>query len=166
MIPYLYHLEKMVRNVFWACSDGWFPVSRIFYVRTCVKFTFANKIMAMHERSLVSVKVEPRSTSRLSSALFILVFILFTWLKFKCVNVHSQKRVSGNQPWVQLCANISLFRSRSDRLISKFCLKILSGWSQFVWSHCKHSFTHGPKVHKSQVLVIPLKRIFLESKGS
>ena len=27
---------------------------------------------AMHERSLVSVKVEPRSTSRLSSALFIL----------------------------------------------------------------------------------------------
>ena len=26
----------------------------------------------MHERSLVSVKVEPRSTSRLSSALFIL----------------------------------------------------------------------------------------------
>ena len=120
MIPYLYHLEKMVRNVFWACSDGWFPVSRIFYVRTCVKFTFANKIMAMHERSLVSVKVEPRSTCRLSSALFILVFILFTWLKFKCVNVHSQKRVSGNQPWVQLCANISLFRSRSDRLISKF----------------------------------------------
>ena len=51
---------------------GLFPVSRNFYVRTCVKFTFANKIEAMHERSLVSVKVEPRSTSRLSSALFIL----------------------------------------------------------------------------------------------
>ena len=33
---------------------------------TCVKFTFANKIEALHERSLVSVKVEPRSTSRLS----------------------------------------------------------------------------------------------------
>ena len=47
-------------------------MSRNFYVRTCVKFTFANKIEAMHERSLVSVKVEPRSTSRLSSALFIL----------------------------------------------------------------------------------------------
>ena len=35
------------------------------------KFTFANKREAMHERSLVSVKVEPRSTSRLCSALFI-----------------------------------------------------------------------------------------------
>ena len=48
----------------------------IFYVRTSVKFTFANKIAgeAMHERSFVhvSVKIEPRSTSRLSSALFIL----------------------------------------------------------------------------------------------
>ena len=31
-----------------------------------------NKIEAMHERSLVSVKVEPRSTSRLSLAVFIL----------------------------------------------------------------------------------------------
>ena len=39
-------------------------------VRTYVKSTFANKIGAMHERSLVSVRVEPRSTSRLSSALF------------------------------------------------------------------------------------------------
>ena len=47
-------------------------VSRNFYVRTCTNFTFANKIEAMHESSLVSVKVEPRSTSRLSSALFIL----------------------------------------------------------------------------------------------
>ena len=27
-----------------------------------------------------------------------LASILFTWLKFTCVNVHSQKRVSGNQP--------------------------------------------------------------------
>ena len=41
-------------------------------MRSCVRFKFANKIEAMHERSLVSVKVEPRSTSRLSSALFIL----------------------------------------------------------------------------------------------
>ena len=38
----------------------------------CIKFTFANKIEAMHERSLVTVKVEPHSTSSLSSALFIL----------------------------------------------------------------------------------------------
>ena len=38
-------------------------------MRTCVKFTFANKIEAMHKWSLVSV--EPRSTSRLCSARFI-----------------------------------------------------------------------------------------------
>ena len=53
-------------------ATGLFPGSRNFYVRTCVKFTFENKIRAMHERSLVSVKVEPRSTSCLSSALFTL----------------------------------------------------------------------------------------------
>ena len=52
--------------------QGWFPLSRNFYVRTCVKFTFANKIEAMHERLLVSLKVEPRSTSRFSLALYIL----------------------------------------------------------------------------------------------
>ena len=43
-----------------------------FYVRTCVKFMFANKIEAMCEGSLVGVKVELRSTAHLSSALFIL----------------------------------------------------------------------------------------------
>ena len=41
-------------------AEGLFQVSRNFYVRTCVKFTFANKIEIMHERSLVSVKVELR----------------------------------------------------------------------------------------------------------
>ena len=44
-----------------------------FSVGPCVKFMFANKIEAMHEGSLVSVKVELPSTSRLSSALFILL---------------------------------------------------------------------------------------------
>ena len=29
---------------------------------------------------------------------FYLASILFTWLKFTCVNVRSQKRISGNQP--------------------------------------------------------------------
>ena len=50
----------------------------------------------MQERSLVSVKVEPRSSSRLRSALFHLAAILFARLKFTCVNVRTQKRVSGN----------------------------------------------------------------------
>ena len=40
-------------------------------MRTCVKFTFANKIEAIHERSLVSVKAEPRSTEQPLFAPFI-----------------------------------------------------------------------------------------------
>ena len=44
---------------------------RIIFTCMCVKFTFVNKIEAMHERLLVSVKVEPHSTSRFRSALFI-----------------------------------------------------------------------------------------------
>ena len=47
-------------------------MSRNFYVRTCVKFTFANETEGLHERPLLSVKVEPRSTSRLSSSVFLL----------------------------------------------------------------------------------------------
>ena len=45
-----------------------------------------------------SVKIEPRSTSRLSSALFILSLFYLRALKFTCINLLSQKRVSGNQP--------------------------------------------------------------------
>ena len=41
----------------------------------------------MHERSLINVKVAPRSTSRT----FYLASILFTSLKIACVNVRSKK---------------------------------------------------------------------------
>ena len=68
---------------------GWFSVSPNFYVRT-----FANKIEATHERSLVSVKVEPRALSLFKLSTFYLASILFTWLKFTCVNGRSQKRVT------------------------------------------------------------------------
>ena len=57
----------------------------------------------MHERSLVSVKVEPRSTSRLISALFNLPLFYLRDENLRalaCVSVRSQKRVSGNQPLV------------------------------------------------------------------
>ena len=59
---------------------GLFPVqSRNVYVRTCVKFTFANEIEAVYERSLVSVKVEPCSTTlSLKLSTFYLASILFT----------------------------------------------------------------------------------------
>ena len=65
---------------------------------TCVKFTFANIIESMSERPHVSVKVDSRSDFTFNLNNLYLAFILFTWLKFTCVNVHSQKRVSGNQP--------------------------------------------------------------------
>lgn len=66
-------------------------------MHTCVKFKFANKIHveAVHEWSLVRVKVEPHSTSCLSSALFILP--LFYVIRIYVHYMHSQKRVSGNQ---------------------------------------------------------------------
>ena len=47
----------------------------------------------MREKSLVSVKVEPRFSFKLST--FYLASTLFKRLK---INVLSQKRVSGNQP--------------------------------------------------------------------
>ena len=43
-----------------------------FYVLTCVKFKFANKIEAVYERSHVIIKVKPPSTSRSISTLYIL----------------------------------------------------------------------------------------------
>ena len=43
-----------------------------FSMPTCIKFMFANKIEAMSERSLVSAKVESRSTSHLISTNYIL----------------------------------------------------------------------------------------------
>ena len=68
---YLVYCRPPWQQRFFACSmlvysrKGWFPVSRI-------KFTFANKIEVMRERSLASVKVEPRLISCFSSALSIL----------------------------------------------------------------------------------------------
>ena len=51
-------------------AKGGFLLSSNFYLRKCVKFTFANKIEAMYRTSHVNVKVEPRSNSRLSSTLY------------------------------------------------------------------------------------------------
>ena len=104
---------------------GWFPVSRNFYVRTCVKFTFANEIEAVYERSLVSVKVEPRSTTlSLKLSTFYLASILFTWLKFTCVTVRYralpcvtvriQKRVSTGKSTLR-GRNWALRLSRHER---------------------------------------------------
>ena len=66
-------------------------------MRTCVrayvrKFKFANKIEAIHERSLVSVKVEPRSTCRLNSAVFVLP--LFYLRALTCVAKNAPVKIS------------------------------------------------------------------------
>ena len=55
-----------------SCVRLNFPLLGNFYVRTWVKFTLANKIEAIYERLHISIKVEPRSTSRLFSTLYIL----------------------------------------------------------------------------------------------
>ena len=68
------------KNTEETCLRVDFQCSRvIFNVRTCVKFTLANEIEAVYERSLVSVKVEPRSTTlSLKLSTFYLASILFT----------------------------------------------------------------------------------------
>ena len=70
----------------------------IFTCARVEKFTFVNKMEAMHERSLVSVKVEPRSTFRLSSALFILPLFYLRDQNLHALTCVAKKRVSGNPP--------------------------------------------------------------------
>ena len=60
-------------------AQTWFSsvLRRNFYLRTCVKFRFANKKEAMYERLRLKGKFEPRSTSCLSETLYSL-FLLQT----------------------------------------------------------------------------------------
>ena len=114
------------KNTEETCLRVDFQCSRvIFNVRTCVKFTFANEIEAVYERSLVSVKVEPRSTTlSLKLSTFYLASILFTWLKFTCVTVRYralpcvtvciQKRVSAGKSTLR-GRNWALRLSRHER---------------------------------------------------
>ena len=71
--PSVFVICKLVKNVICLlslCYQGGFPLPRNFYVRTCVKFSFANKIEAMYERSFpVNVKVELWLTLRLRATL-------------------------------------------------------------------------------------------------
>ena len=76
-------------------------------MRTCVKLTFANKIEAVHERSLVRVKVEPRSTSRLISALFILPLLFYlrdeNLSALTCVAKNASVEISLNELLTVFC---------------------------------------------------------------
>ena len=56
-----------------------FPLSRNFYVRVRVKFTWVNEMEAMNEKLRLNIKVEPRSTFTFTRLLFIhcLYFIYY-----------------------------------------------------------------------------------------
>ena len=60
--------RKLCQNLLYGQPLG--LISTIIF--TSVKFKFANKIGAVYERSHVSIKIEPPSTSRLISTLYIL----------------------------------------------------------------------------------------------
>ena len=63
----------------------------------------------MSERSHVSAKVESHSTSRLISTIYILSLFYLRELEFTSVNVHSQRRVSGNQPLSTVSKQLSIY---------------------------------------------------------
>ena len=100
---------RTVNSIF----KGWFPVSRNFCLRTWVKFTFANKIEAVHERWLVTAKFKSRSTSRQRSALVILPLFYVS----DYVNVRRQKRVNGNQdrPLLSVLQRCPAYRESRQR---------------------------------------------------
>ena len=61
-----------------ARSEGGFPLSRNFYVRTHVNFTRVNKIETMYGRPHVNVNVEPCSTFTITLGLSYIASISFT----------------------------------------------------------------------------------------
>ena len=116
-------------------------MSRNFHVRTCVKLTFANRIETMLEGSHVSVKVEPRSTSRLSSALFILpLFYLRDQNLRALTSVAKNASVVINPEW-NMILNCLVKHRRADMtiilsdetLVSVFCFS--PGESFFIYFH-------------------------------
>ena len=83
-------------------------MSRNFNVRTCVKVTFANKIEAMHERSLVSVKVEHRSTFKLSTFYVIKILRALT-----CV--------ANSRQWKSTCNGRNMVDQQLPTLLDVTC---------------------------------------------
>ena len=111
-------MERASREPTTDRSKDWLPLSRNFHVRTCVKFTFAYKREAMYERSHVSIKVEPRSTSRCISTLYI--FSLF-YLLVRDWNLRALTCVAKNTS-----VEINLSRTMWRRV-----LFLVSGWEKY-----------------------------------
>ena len=99
-------------------------------ILTCVKVTFANKIEAMHERSLVSVKVEHRSTFKLSTFYVIKILRALT-----CVaNSRQWKSTLTDATWLtnnsQHCWMLhvaSVCTSCCMYVVGSFCAKFETG---------------------------------------
>ena len=66
-------------------SQGGYPLSRNFHRRTHVNLTCEKKIEAVHGKSRVHVKVEPRPNFTFNRGLSYIASILFTHEKFTCV---------------------------------------------------------------------------------
>ena len=89
-------------------SKAWFPLSRNFYVRkiNVCKWNRGNVLKVARKRK------SRKSLNFTFNLKFLdLASILFTWLKFTCVNVRSQKRVSGNPPQRYVCVTDMFVRA-------------------------------------------------------
>ena len=75
-------------------SQGGFPLSRNFYLRTYVNFTRVNKIEATYGGSRVNVKV--RSSFTFARGLSYIASISFTRVNFTCIRTE-KLRESGNE---------------------------------------------------------------------
>ena len=83
-------LTIVIRVRIGFCCRAIFPCLRKLYVR---KYNRGNVWKVARKRKS---RISLNFTFNLNN--LHLASILFTWLKFTCVNMHSQKRVSGNQP--------------------------------------------------------------------
>ena len=74
-------------------SQGWFPLTRNFSVRTLVNFTRVHKIEAMYERLRVNVRVERGSTFTFMRGLSYIASIFFTRkITWQCKSTFSLKK--------------------------------------------------------------------------
>ena len=88
---------SLFKRIQWTLSKSGFPPSRNFYVRKQVNFTRVNKIETMYGRSRVNVKVELRSTFKVTRCLSYIASFSFTRVNFLCVSTE-KLRDSGNEP--------------------------------------------------------------------
>ena len=120
-------------------------------MRTCVKFTFANKIEAMHEIFARKGKAWTSLDFSFKLSTFYLAPILFTWLKFTCVTKNASEEINLYRVFlhdVTAAILVSQTGPVGDELFSYanafFCsnkfAKMLATWVNYhvlrTWSTC------------------------------